>query len=331
MKNKLILLDGHSTVGKSSISKSVFEQLLMNSSDREENVYQNQYIGNAEFVWIHEECDKHPIRESEINMADIHTAEGMEINRKELLTRWKRLAKEITKSEKIYVMEGCLLHMMDRFLLESVWNSEQIEEFYLQIIKIIEHLNPFIIFLYRPDIQKSFEEAFEARGDWWRELVLGEPEPYGYFENHVYSGKDSIFAGINYEQNEMFNIYDLLPCRKMKLDTSFKDWRKYTAEIIEAMGYQYAEVTEQVFIPSDYIGTYTLLNSEDTWKIGYDETAKSMYISIFWPYMPIQYCGQNAFTMISFPVKIQFDSDLQSFKVSGNYEWEYNGKRFLRT
>lgn len=38
----------------------------------------------------------------------------------------------------------------------------------------------------------------------------------------------------------------------------------------------------------------------------------------------------NAFTMISFPVKIQFDSDLQSFKVSGNYEWEYNGKRFLR-
>ncbi len=30
MKNRLILLDGHSTVGKSSISKSVFEQLLKN-------------------------------------------------------------------------------------------------------------------------------------------------------------------------------------------------------------------------------------------------------------------------------------------------------------
>lgn len=330
MKNRLILLDGHSTVGKSSISKSVFEQLLVNGSDREKSVYQNQYCGNDELIWVHEECDDHPIRESELNMADIHTEKGMEANRKDLLNRWQRLAEDIAESNKVYVMEGCLLHMMDRFLLESMWTSEQIEEFYVQIIKIMEPLNPFIVFLYRPDIKKSFEEAFAARGEWWRNLVLGEPEPYGYFENHAYSGEESIFSGIIYEQDEMAKIYDLLPCRKMKMDTSAKEWKKYTAEILRAVGYQYREMTGEEFIPSNYTGKYTVEKGEDIWSVGYDETAKSMYVSIFWPYMPIRYCGGNAFTLISFPIELQFAADLKSFIVNGNYEWEYNGRRFLR-
>lgn len=89
-------------------------------------------------------------------------------------------------------------------------------------------------------------------------------------------------------------------------------------------------MSEEVVIPENYTGKYIMENGENTWTIGYDETL-GMYVSIFWSYMPLRYCGQNAFTMISFPVKIQFDADLQSFSVSDNYEWKYDGKRFFKS
>ena len=44
MNTKLIIVDGHSSVGKSSISKSVYKQI--------------ELIHDA--YWLHEECENHP-------------------------------------------------------------------------------------------------------------------------------------------------------------------------------------------------------------------------------------------------------------------------------
>lgn len=44
-----LIIDGPSTVGKSSVSKSVYQQIA-----REHSVY-----------WLHEECANHPIRDGE--------------------------------------------------------------------------------------------------------------------------------------------------------------------------------------------------------------------------------------------------------------------------
>ena len=65
MKSKLIIVDGHSSVGKSSVSKSVYHQIRLS---------QPAY-------WLHEECENHPIRQGEFSFGALDTAEGMELNR----------------------------------------------------------------------------------------------------------------------------------------------------------------------------------------------------------------------------------------------------------
>ena len=316
MKHKLIIIDGQSTVGKSSVSKSVYRQIAS-----QDNIY-----------WLHEECERHPIRYEEFDAGDIHTFDGMEINRQVMLKKWEQFRDGILDSNQICITEGCFLHTLDRYLLESAWNEEQVINYYIEILDIIKPLNPLIVFLHRPDIKKSFEKAFIARGDWWRKLVLGVPEPYGYFEMHKYDGDESIFSGLAYEQEQMAKIFDIITGDKLKIDTSDEYWGSYIREITKNADYEYQEEEHRLPEIQKYCGTYRIQGDEDTWNIFYEQDTKLIYTSLFWPYMPMRYNGNEEFELVSFPVTLQFDtiSDSIQFVVKGNYDWGYNGKRFIK-
>ncbi len=72
MNTKLIIVDGHCSVGKSSTSKSVYKQIAL----------------NHDAYWLHEECETHPIRHQEFSFGALDTAEGMESNRSGMLKKW---------------------------------------------------------------------------------------------------------------------------------------------------------------------------------------------------------------------------------------------------
>ena len=82
MNTKLIIVDGHSSVGKSSVSKSVYKQIAL---------FQDAY-------WLHEECQNHPIRHQEFGFGALDTAEGMELNRIGMLKKWAEFRDSIKSS-----------------------------------------------------------------------------------------------------------------------------------------------------------------------------------------------------------------------------------------
>lgn len=303
-------------IGKSSISKGVYEQIA-----NHEKAY-----------WLHEECEKHPIRDGEFDAGDIHSAQGMELNRKAMLQKWKLFYGQIKASNQICITEGCFLLTYDRYLVNSAWSEDEIMDYYQEIIEIIKPLNPLIVFLHRPDMQSSLEKAFAARGDWWKEIVLRIPEPYGYFKTNTYTGDASIFDQIAFEQEKMEKILDGLNCDKLKIDTSDENWGSYIGEIAAKAGYKYCKEEERFVDVELYCGTYRMEGGEDLWTITCDGMKKRVYTSLFWPYMPMKYVGNEEFELISFPVKMKFQTTSNSiqFVVEGNYDWDYNGKRFIR-
>ncbi|HAW69957.1 MAG TPA: hypothetical protein DHD79_12440 [Firmicutes bacterium] len=319
MRHQLIIIDGHSTVGKSTISKSVYQQL----------------VNQDQACWLHEECEKHPIREGEFEAGDINSLDGMELNRQLMLDKWRRLTEIIRQSGQVFVMEGCLLHSVDRYLLQSVWDAEQIMNYFGQILEIIQPLNPLIVFLHRPDLKASFEKAFKARGERWRDLILGLPLPSGYLKAHPHAEEDdgvSIFEGLLYEQEQMEQTFAQLSCAKLKVDTTEEQWEQYIREITEAAGYQFRR--EEPALPQieKYCGAYRIQDGKGLWKIGFDDSAKCFYTSLFWPYMPMKYIGDDQFELISFPVTLKFDftGAGSQFTVAGNYDWDCNGKTFIK-
>lgn len=319
MNTKLIIVDGHSSVGKSSISKSVWKQISLD---------QDAY-------WLHEECENHPIRQDEFSFGELNTVAGMELNRKGMLKKWMGFRESINSSGKVCVTEGCFLHAYDRYFIHSIWNEEAIVAYCSQVVDVISELNPVIVFLYRPDLRKSLEKAFTTRGKWWRDLILRRDDLHVYFKNHVYVDENSMFDAIDYEQRKMMEIFDRLQCRKIKIDTGEEQWDGYVQEIISFVGAKYRKIDPYPCEMQQYLGTYRWENGKagDEWTIKFDETNQCLYTSLFWPYMPMRCMAKNSFELISFPVELHFQKNKRTmqFSVHGNYDWEYNNQFFIRT
>jgi hypothetical protein len=312
----LIIVDGHSSVGKSSISKSVYQQIAL---------HQAAY-------WLHEECEKHPIRYKEFSFGELDTVEGMELNRIGMLKKWEVFRDSIKLSGKVCVTEGCFLHAYDRYFIHSLWNEDDIVIYSSQVLDVISELNPILVFLYRPDLRKSLEKAFIARGEWWRDLILERDDLHVYFKDHEYVNENSMFSAIEYEQKKMMEIIDRLQCSKLKIDTSEEQWDQYVQEIIAFLGLEYEKTGSYLCDMKQYIGTYRRQNGSDEWVINYDDINKSLYTTLFWPYMPMRCVADSVFELISFPVELRFQKDKNSmlFRVHGNYDWEYNNQVFIK-
>lgn len=319
MNTKLIIVDGPSSVGKSSISKSVYKQISLDYAA----------------YWLHEECENHPIRHNEFSFGELDTAEGMELNRIGMLEKWRIFRDSIILSGKVCITEGCFVHAYDRYFIHSLWSENDIATYYSQVVEIISELNPIIILLYRPNLRKSLEKAFIARGKWWRDLILRRDDRHVYFKSHTYVNENSMFDAVEFEQEKMMEIFDGLHCPKMKIDTSEECWDQYVQEIISPLGSEYKKVKPYPFDPIQYIGTYRWENGteDDNWIISYDATKKCLFTSLFWPYMPMRGIADNVFELISFPVELHFQKDKNGmwlFSVHGNYDWEYNDQLFIK-
>jgi hypothetical protein len=318
MNTKLIIIDGHCSVGKSSISKNIYQQIA-----RDQNAF-----------WLHEECEDHPIRQNEFRFGELDTAEGMELNRTGMLKKWMGFRDSIKSSGKVCITEGCFLHAYDRYFIHSPWNEDDIVTYSSQVVEIIKELDPVIVFLHRPDLRKSLEKAFVARGQWWRDLILRRDDLHVYFKDHEYVDENSMFAAVEYEQTKMMAIFDRLPCSRIKIDTSEENWDQYAQEIMSYLGFKYVKVEPHPCDMKRYSGTYRWQNGAENeeWSIHYDDRNKCLYTSLFWPYMPMRCIANNVFELISFPVELHFQQkrEAMQFRVHGNYDWEYNDQVFVR-
>lgn len=317
MEHKLIIIDGPSTVGKSTVSKSVYKQI---------SKHQKSY-------WLHEECIRHPIRHEEFKAGDLTSHEGMALNRKSMFEKWQDFRDAIEEKNQVCITEGCLLHAYDRYFVRSVWDEEQIQDYYKEVLQSIESLNPLIIFLHRPDLRLSFEKAFKARGDWWRDIICDNiPESHKYVKDHNKKDEDIVFGSLLFEQEQMEHIFDRLSCKKLKVDTSEEDWEHYVKSITEKAGYPYNEEKARTDNLAQYCGTYRLQDGEKIWNIGMDKDNNCLFTSLFWPYMPMKCIDDDLFELISFPAEMAFQNlnDELSFTVSGNYDWGYNNQTFIK-
>jgi hypothetical protein len=318
VNTKLIIVDGHSSVGKSSISKSAYKQI---SLDRDA-------------YWLHEECENHPIRHDEFSFGALDTPEGMELNRLGMLQKWEAFRDSIKASGKVCITEGCLLHAYDRYFIHSIWDEDEMLAYYSQVLAVLDELDPIIVFLYRPDLRNSLEKAFIARGKWWRDLILRRDDQHVFFKDHAYVDENSMFEAVEFEQSKMLALFDRLQCTKIKIDTSEELWDRYVQEIISLFGAKFQNVVPYPCDPGPYLGTYCWQNGteDDDWTISNDETNKCLYTSLFWPYMPMRCMAKDKFELISFPVELHFQKvhDRMQFVVHGNYEWEYNDQVFIK-
>ena len=148
-KNQLILVEGLTGLGKSTLAHFVTRQF--------------QYNG-IEACWIHEGEDPHPVSldvESDITAFMI-----------ESLEKWDALVVQTLESSTITVIEASFFNNLIEKLLAHCLDRATILNFGMKLQQVIKPVKPALVYLVHPYLSTALEENFRNRGAGFRDFVI---------------------------------------------------------------------------------------------------------------------------------------------------------------
>lgn len=312
-KKKLIIVDGMSTTGKSTISKRIYEQILSN---------------DIKVKWMHEESYNDINLLLDIKKSDIKNKEIIKDKMNELINKWQEFNNKIMNDEFVYILDSNFFKNIHDYLLHSDLTEEEIINFYKKIMNIFDKKILQFILLIRENIKESFSLSFEKRGDFWKNHFL---KPI--FNESSYREKKSYLSNTNLKysfekdyQVLIQKIYDEFDFDKIKFKTDEGDWDQYLNVILNKLQLNKYENKINNFDYKKYIGEYVC----EGWnvKVYYDEQTNKLFLSAFWPEIELEYIGNDTFNLDKFPLKIIFLNNKLQFQ--GELVWEMKNKDFLK-
>lgn len=305
---KIILIDGISTTGKSTISDGIFNSFQMNG---------------ISVKWLHEESL------NDINLTlNLPKHESIENDRlieemNNLYKRWFYFINNIKNDNVTYILDSNFFKNIHDYMLNSNLSIVEIKKYYNHLIDLFEIQKIYFIFLKRNNIKKSFEDAFKNRGFFWE----------SHFKKHLYEklkmsidndGNEEIYK---YEQNyqELIeSIFDSFNVDKTKIITDEEKWDEYLEYIMNDLGLFYYDEIQDNYDYDKYLGNYSCEN----WNVNiyYDNQKKKMFLSAFWPSIELKYLGNDTFKLKRFPLQMHFIDNKIMFE--GDLIWDMKNKYF---
>lgn len=299
---KIILIDGISTTGKSTISDGIFNSFKMNG---------------ISVKWLHEESL------NDINLTlNLPKHESIENDRlieemNNLYKRWFYFINNIKNDNVTYILDSNFFKNIHDYMLNSNLSIVEIKKYYNQLIDLFEIQKIYFIFLKRNNIKKSFEDAFKNRGFFWE----------SHFKKHLYEklrmsiNDDSSEKIYEYEQKyqELIeSIFDNFKVDKTKIITDEEKWDEYLEYIMNDLGLFYYDEIQDNYDYDKYLGNY----SYENWNINiyYDNQKKKMFLSAFWPSIELKYLGNDTFKLKRFPLQMHFIDNKIMFE--GDLIWD---------
>ena len=317
LDTRLIIVTGISGTGKSTTAKWLSSVLQKNG---------------IKINYLHEECENHPIRSDEFSHGALTSEADMDINCGLMLDRWAAFRDTVLSSDQPVLLEACLYENIVRYFFECNYPQAKILKFYDDLMDLLAPLAPAIIHLRTSDVYRTFQRVFPIRGDWWRKLIL--EDRCKYFVEHGYSGEEGNYQLARDYQNLAIMAYDRFEGSKYSLDTLKEEWDVYHQEICHFLEISFfPEKQVPIESPQDYVGQYEVIidNRSQGFRIGYRDG--TLFCQSFWPYMALNYEGDDRFSFLSFPIELQFvrkKGQIRSVLVSGNYDWGLCGRELMR-
>ncbi|MBP1994566.1 hypothetical protein [Paenibacillus eucommiae] len=152
------------------------------------------------------------------------------------LKRWTEFAASVQSSSDTIIVDSCLFGYLTWSLFPFEVPKQEIMQYVKEVERIIEPLNPYVIYFYQNDIEAALKKICTRRGgDTEKNFVRAATQsPYGKsrglngFEGMVAYWQD--YRGITDE------AFQGLICAKIAIDNSEGNWSQYGSEISRFLG-----------------------------------------------------------------------------------------------
>jgi hypothetical protein len=300
IKNKLIIVEGLTGLGKSTMAHFIKRQLDYHTIPH---------------IWIHE-CElSHPILLEDIEEKEFDQKEYTSL----MQERWVDFLESCASQEKVAVVEGIYFNNMIEELFLNNAGEEAIHAFARQMEAVILPYNPALIYLKRPDIPKALAWNFKNRGDDFKGFVIDYVNSTPWAKTRKLSGYDGMvmfWQELWAILDQVFQGYSL---DKLEIDSSDGKWEEINLKVLDFLGLSYVPEHPLTKIESEkFIGEYQIENSDQTWQIWYDDEHQRLMINQRTVLVPL---GEMRFGMRSFKFELLFTQEeagaVDGFEVQG--------------
>lgn len=232
--NRLIIVEGLTGSGKSTMAHFIARQLQHNGIDAD---------------WVHEGEFHHPI------FIDVES--NIEEYMEAMVGKWRAFAERIESSYKVTVVEACFFNNVIESLLVHNVDRPRIIQYGYELQETIEPLNPALVYLVQPDIVNALARNFRNRGDGFRDYVIqfATSTPYATQRGlEGYEGMVTFWRDFVSVTDELFHNCHI---SKLMIDNSVGDWDCHNRRVLEFLSI--TPVQEHTVSSSEamrFVGTY---------------------------------------------------------------------------
>ena len=247
-KNQLILVEGLTGLGKSTLAHFIASQF--------------QYNG-IKAAWIHEGEDPHPVS---LDLdGDIETFMDKSIE------KWKAFVIQIMKSETTTIIEASFFNNLIETLFSHCLNRTAIIDFGMKLQQVIIPARPALIYLTHPKISVALQENFRNRGTEFQDFVIE------YITNTSiakvknwddYAGMVAFWGEFSAITDILFKEYEI---DKLAVDVSKGDWEKVHQQVTAFLTLNLVDDPKISFEAAQkYLGCYQFNSGGKCYTIRYE-------------------------------------------------------------
>lgn len=148
-----------------------------------------------------------------------------EVEMPQMLAKWQDFADKAVNDEVVYVFNCVFLqNPMCETMMRFNFTENQSLEYISKIQKIINQLNPMVIYLKNDDIAKCVNETAKER-EGWLDAVIDYHINGGYGKSIGAQGFDGYISCLKERQRRELVILEQLPIKKLIVDNAHQDWK----------------------------------------------------------------------------------------------------------
>jgi hypothetical protein len=198
----------------------------------------------------------------------------------ESLARWAAFVDHIRSSDQIMVVEACLFNnLLESLLMHNVARPE-IMRYGCELEKVIEPLNPALIYLTQNDVAQALERNFSNRGPGFTDYVikLATGTPFAKQRGlQGYAGMVTFWQNFVALTDQLFREFSM---DKLMIENSDGAWERYNRQVLTFLSLPLApeqRVSESE--AQDLVGKYRDEKSDRTFTVQYEN--ERLLIDIF--------------------------------------------------
>lgn len=213
MASKLIIVEGLTGSGKSVMAHFIARQLRYHSIGAE---------------WVHEAEDPHPILEE----IGTDTTAFM----KAMAGRWRRFATQVGMGDTVTIVEAAFFNNLIESLLAHKVDRREILRYAEELQGIIEPLDPMLIYLWQPDIERALQRTFKLRGEGFEKFVIAYTTGTPLAKRKEWTGYDGMVSFWREFVALTDALYQRFRINKVKIDNSAGNWEDCSRHVMGSLG-----------------------------------------------------------------------------------------------